>query len=87
MVDDLNGLFTAAGAASTGKDSEMVVKGGRVVRTRGEETPYKVILDDDEQGRIEHPVLTVREGEALLREKFAAPPRVLHALREWNPLA
>jgi hypothetical protein len=65
----------------------MVIKGARVVRTQGEETPYKVILDDDEQGRTEHRVSTVREGEALIREKFGPPPREIHALREWNPLA
>lgn len=65
----------------------MVVKGARVVRTQGGETPYKVILEDDEQGRSEHPVSTVREGEALIRERCGAQPRPLHYLREWNPLA
>jgi hypothetical protein len=65
----------------------MVIKGARVVRTQGEETPYKVILEDDEEGPTEHPVSTVREGEALIREKYGAQPRPLHYLREWNPLA
>ncbi len=65
----------------------MVVKGARVVRTQGGETPYMVILDDDEQGRSEHPVATVREGEALIREKYGFEARVIPHLREWNPLA
>jgi hypothetical protein len=74
-------------AESTGKDSEMVIKGARVVRTQGGETPYKVILEDDEQGRTEHPVSTVREGEALIRAKYGFDASALHHLREWNPLA
>jgi hypothetical protein len=74
-------------AALTGKDSEMVIKGARVVRTQGEAMPYKVILDDDEEGRSEHPVSTVREGEALIRERYAVQARPAHHLREWNPLA
>lgn len=65
----------------------MVVKGARVVRTPGEEKPYKVILDDDEQGRSEHPVSTVREGEALIREKYGFEELAIPHLREWNPLA
>jgi hypothetical protein len=65
----------------------MVVKGARVVRTQGQEKPYKVILDDDEQGRTEHPVSTVREGEALIREKYGVEEPAIHHLREWNPLA
>ena len=65
----------------------MVIKGARVVRTQGGETPYKVILEDDEQGRTEHPVSTVREGEALIRAKYGFEAPALHHLREWNPLA
>jgi hypothetical protein len=57
---------------------------GRVVLTPGEELPYKVVLEH-ESGTTEHPVATIREGEAFIREKAAPPPPLrVEKLREWS---
>jgi hypothetical protein len=48
---------------------------GRVVVTPGATLPYKVILEQEGHGRAEHPVATVREGEALIRERIHVPLR------------
>lgn len=47
----------------------MVVLGGRVVQTPGEEKPYKVVLEHERNGTSEHPVASIQEGEALIKEK------------------
>lgn len=45
---------------------------GRLVITPGDEFPYKVEFRIAEQILSEHPVSTVREGEALIRRELAA---------------
>ncbi len=56
----------------------MAVKSGRVVKTPDDKMPYKVVLEhEQEEGqdkRSEHPVSTVKEGEALIKEKSVTPP-------------
>jgi hypothetical protein len=52
----------------------MRVTGGRIVQTWGKAQPYKVVLEDEGGGCIEHPVASVREGEALIRERCSPPP-------------
>ncbi len=47
----------------------MPVKGGCIVLTPDAEKPYKVVLQHHPSGTSEHPVSTVREGEALIRER------------------
>jgi hypothetical protein len=42
---------------------------GRVVLVRGASLPYKVVLENGAD-RAEHPVATVREGEALIRKQL-----------------
>jgi hypothetical protein len=48
---------------------------GRIVQTPGERKPYKVILEHDGGPDTEHEVDTMREGEALIRERTPSPPR------------
>ncbi|MFD1611944.1 hypothetical protein ACFSCW_09035 [Sphingomonas tabacisoli] len=43
---------------------------GRVVITPGGELPYKVVFRLGETVLSEHPVPTVREGEALIRSRL-----------------
>jgi len=58
---------------------------GRVVVTPGAKLPYKVILEQEGSDRAEHPVATVREGEALIRERIPAPFRPAVPMDErWN---
>jgi hypothetical protein len=57
---------------------------GRVVTTPDEPKPYKVVLDHERQKDTELPVATVREGEALLKEKGATPPKAPEH-DSWNP--
>jgi hypothetical protein len=61
----------------------MVVRNGRVVLTVGADKPYKVVFEHVPAGSSEHPVATVREGEALIRERLpgAASPA---AAEEWH---
>ena len=49
-------------------------KGGRIVRTPDEKRPYKVVLDREDGGKSEFPASTVREGEAIIKEKSPTPP-------------
>lgn len=50
----------------------MGVTRGRIVLTANAQYPYKVVLEHD--GReSEHPVSTVREGEALIRSRIPSP--------------
>jgi hypothetical protein len=44
---------------------------GRVVITPGASHPYKVVFRLGERVLSEHPVPTVREGEALIRRELA----------------
>jgi hypothetical protein len=52
----------------------MSAKRGRVVQTRTSEKPYKVVLEHDGSADTEHPVSTMREGEAFIRLETPAPP-------------
>ncbi len=65
-----------------------MTKRSRVVLTPNSELPYKVVLEHD-GGPSEFPVATVREGEALIRERSPQTvfPKV-EKLRESNqPIA
>jgi hypothetical protein len=62
----------------------MPVRSGRVVLTYGASTPYKVVLDHDPAGTSEHPVRTVAEGEALIRERMQLTPERLQGGPEWH---
>ena len=58
---------------------------GRVVRTPGDSRPYKVIFSAEQVLISEHPVSSVREGEALIRAKCDAPAFFqADAKREWR---
>ncbi len=61
-----------------------MTKRSRVVLTPNSELPYKVVFEHD-GGLTEYPVATVREGEALIRERTPQPafPQI-EKLREWN---
>jgi hypothetical protein len=45
---------------------------GRIIQTPTMEKPYKVILEQQGGEETEHPVSTIREGEALIRSE--SPP-------------
>ena len=61
----------------------MANRRSRVVITPGEEQPYKVVLEHGEDGSSEHPVATIREGEALIRANSSEPPpRRVEKLRQ-----
>jgi hypothetical protein len=62
----------------------MTVRHGRVVVTPGAEKPYKVVLELEGGAVDEHPVETVRDGEALIRERSAVPPMPPYR-RHWSP--
>ena len=64
----------------------MGIIGGRVVQTPTLEQPYKVVLDHGGGVESEHAVATVREGEALIRQK-SPPSRQPETMREWNSRA
>ena len=48
---------------------------GRIVQTPGKEKPYKVVLEHEDRGETEHPVSTMKEGEALIKRKTPRPAR------------
>lgn len=48
---------------------------GRVVQTPDEKKPYKVVLEHEDGEISEHPVATMREGEALIKRETPRPPR------------
>jgi hypothetical protein len=52
----------------------MTATRGRVVQTPTKEKPYKVVLEHGDSADTEHPVSTMREGEALIRLETPAPP-------------
>lgn len=45
----------------------MLLRSSRIVVTPGQAQPYKVVLERETKGISEHPVATIREGEALIR--------------------
>ncbi len=61
----------------------MPVRSGRVVLTPGAEKPYKVVFEHDPSGTSEHPVATVRDGEALIRARVPGAPTPPPA-EEWH---
>ena len=61
----------------------MPIRRGRVVLTPAAEKPYKVVLENEHGGHSEHPVMTIREGEALIRERLPDAPIPLPA-EEWH---
>jgi hypothetical protein len=52
----------------------MRVRHGKVVLTRGQRHPYKVVLEHECGEQSEHPVGTIKEGEALIRSRVLPPP-------------
>ena len=48
---------------------------GRVVRTPTKAKPYKIVLEFAGSDDTEHPVATMREGEALIRTRLPGRPR------------
>jgi hypothetical protein len=56
-------------------EAEMSVIRGRIVQTFGEDKPYKVVLEHEDGAESEHPVATMREGEALIKREMPTPPR------------
>jgi hypothetical protein len=65
----------------------MRTKTGRVVQTPGSAMPYKVVLQDEGGSSEDHPVATIREGEALMRGWLAPPtpePPQRVRLPDWN---
>ena len=62
----------------------MSVIGGRIVQTPAEQTKYKVVLQHSDGLRdTEHAVATMREGEALIRERLEPLP-VDDERRDWS---
>ena len=55
-----------------------------VVCTPGAEQPYKAVLHYRDGRCAEHPVSTVRDGEALIRSKGGWDARPADDLRPWN---
>jgi hypothetical protein len=71
------------GYLATAKEQVMRVKRGHVVLTRGQEQPYKVILEYEWGEHSEHPVTTIMEGEALIRSRVCPPaPHEVEKLRQ-----
>lgn len=60
----------------------MLLKNSRIVVTPGEKQPYKVVLERETKGVSEHPVSTMREGEALIRDN--EPTRPSPCPDPWN---
>lgn len=61
------------------KEKHMRVRSGKVVITRSKTKPYKVVLLRDTQGKLEYPVGTIRQGEALIRSRLTTPSSSLGA--------
>ena len=62
----------------------MGTMGGHVVQTPDEAKPYKVVLDNSQGSKTEHPVSTIREGEEFIKEN-SPPPIQPGTMPEWNP--
>jgi hypothetical protein len=54
----------------------MAIIGGRIVIDRQGEYPYKLVLQHEPPDTSEHPVASVREGEAILRKALPPPEKV-----------
>jgi hypothetical protein len=52
----------------------MAATRGRIVQTPTKAMAYKVVLEHDGALDTEHPVSTMREGEALIRLETPTPP-------------
>jgi hypothetical protein len=52
----------------------MRARSGRVVLTPRASQPYEVVLECEGDRRENHPVATIREGEALIRSRVPPPP-------------
>ena len=61
----------------------MPVRCGRIVLTRPGPKPYMVILEHHPTGTSEHPVSTIREGEALIRDRVVVADVQLQTV-EWH---
>jgi hypothetical protein len=48
---------------------------GHIVQTPRAEQPYKAVLEHEAGPDTEHPVSTMREGEAYIRDKTPAPAK------------
>ena len=55
----------------------------RIVRTPDGQSPYKVVFEPEHLAAGEFPVETMREGEALIREKSPIAERALPAAEPW----
>jgi hypothetical protein len=53
----------------------MAATDGHIVLTPGAKEPYKVVLEHEGAKDTEHPVLTIREGEALIKQETPIPPK------------
>ena len=62
----------------------MPIRSGRVVLTHDREHPYKVVLEHDPAGISEHPARTIREAEALIRERMQLAPDPPPGGPEWH---
>jgi hypothetical protein len=51
----------------------MLATRGHIVRTPRAEQPYKAVLEHETGPNTEHPVSTMREGEAYIRDETPAP--------------
>ena len=51
----------------------MTVLRGRMVRTPTKPKPYKAVLEHGHGAPTEHPVDSMREGEALIRDRTPRP--------------
>ncbi len=47
----------------------MVIVSAHIVKTENEEKPYKVVIEREGEGVREYPVESMKDGEALIREK------------------
>lgn len=62
----------------------MRVTHGRVVLTRHQEQPYKVVMEHEDGENTEFPVRSIREGEDLIRLRLLPRSPELHQRpREW----
>ena len=57
------------------KEAIMSAKRGHVVQTPTQNEPYKVVLEHEQGPDTEHPVSSIREGEALIRDQTPPPPK------------
>lgn len=66
------------------EESDATATGGRVVKTRSEKSPYKVVLEHEGSNDTEHLVSSVRAGEELIRKETPIPPATPKR-DSWNP--